>query len=110
RIPTLTATDHRVSTILFGFAGVQGTWDTVSAPLHAPTFEEGRDEMVAAPGRERIDFVVLDRDLIAGVTLLPWDPALPLSPEAQTKFVGPQYLKLYDDGYAQVYWVNWGNA
>ncbi len=111
RIPTLTATDHRVSTILFGFVGVLGTWDTVSAPLHAPTFEGARAEMVAIPGgRERIDFVVLDVDLIAGATLLPWDPALPLSAAAQAKFVGTHYLKLYDDGYAQVYWVNWGNA
>ncbi|MEE9163445.1 MAG: hypothetical protein V3U17_01435, partial [Thermoplasmata archaeon] len=104
------ATDHRVSTILFGFVAVRGTWDTVSAPLHAPTFEAAREEMAAMPSRDRIDFVVLDKDLIAGATLLPWDPALPLSPEAQAKFQGPHYLKLYDDGYAQVYWVNWGTA
>jgi hypothetical protein len=110
RIPTLTATDHRVSTILFGFAGVLGTFDTVSAPLHAPTFEAARSEMAGIPGRDRIDFVILDVDLIAGATLLPWDPALPLSAEAQAKFLGAHYLKLYDDGYAQVYWVNWGNA
>jgi hypothetical protein len=110
RIPSLTATDHRVSTILFGFVAVRGTWDTVSAPLHAPTFEAAREEMAAMPGRDRIDFVVLDKDLIAGATLLPWDPALPLSPEAQAKFQGSHYLKLYDDGYAQVYWVNWGTA
>jgi hypothetical protein len=62
------------------------------------------------PGRERIDFVFLDRDMIAGASLFPWDPAFPLSAEAQAKFIGPQYLKLYDDGYAQIYWVNWGNA
>lgn len=108
RIPSLTATDHRVSSVLFGFVGVLGTWDTVSAPLHAPTFEEARGEMAAMPGRDRIDFVVLDRDLVAGATLFPWNPALPLSPAAQAKFLGEHYLKLYDDGYAQVYWVNWG--
>ncbi len=110
RIPSLTATDHRASTILFGFVAVRGTWDTVSAPLHAPTFEVAREEMAAMPDRDRIDFVVLDKDMIAGASLLPWDPALPLSPEAQAKFQGPHYLKLYDDGYAQVYWVNWGTA
>ncbi|MFQ5908461.1 MAG: hypothetical protein ACE5JE_06505 [Thermoplasmata archaeon] len=105
---SLTATDHRVSSILFGFVGVAGTFDTVSAPLHAPTFEAARGEMVAMPGRERIDFVFLDQDMIAGASLFPWDPAFPLSPEAQAKFVGPHYLRLYDDGYAQIYWVNWG--
>ncbi|MFQ6012678.1 MAG: hypothetical protein ACE5LS_03425 [Thermoplasmata archaeon] len=109
-LPSLTATDHRVSSILFGFAGVRGTWDTVSAPLHASTFAAARGEMIATIARERIDFVFLDQDLLAGATLFPWDPALPLSPEAQAKFLGPHYLKLYDDGYAQVFWVNWGTA
>lgn len=108
RVPSLTATDHRVSSVLFGLSGVRGTWDTVTTPLHAPTFAEARGEMVAVAGRERIDFVALDGDLVAGATLLPWDPALPLSQAAREKFLGPQYLKLYDDGYAQVYWVNWG--
>lgn len=108
RIPSITATDHRVSSILFGFTGVLGTWDKVSAPLHAPTFEEARGEMEATEERARIDFILLDADLLLGATLFPWEPALPLSAEAQAKFQGEHYLKLYDDGYAQVYWVNWG--
>ncbi|MFQ5552643.1 MAG: hypothetical protein ACE5EW_02870 [Thermoplasmata archaeon] len=114
RVDGVTATDHRASSILFGFGGLRATWGAAPNALHAPTFEEAKAEMQwvaelpSGPGR--IDYVHLDRDLVAGATISPLDPALPLSDEAQAKFMGPHYLKLYDDGYAQVYWVNWGTA
>ncbi len=108
----MTATDHRVSSTLFGLGGVRATWDTASLALHAPSFEAARGEMLwvedLAGGPARVDFVLLDRDLIQGATLHPWDPAEPLSSEAQAKFLDGHYLKLYDDGYAQFYWINWG--
>ncbi|MFQ5837682.1 MAG: hypothetical protein ACE5HJ_02735 [Thermoplasmata archaeon] len=112
RVDGVTATDHRASSILFGFTGVRATWDSVSLALHAPSFDEARQEMEwveelpGGPGR--VDYVLLDRDLVAGAMLFPWDPALPLSPQALDKFLGGDYLKLYDDGYSQLYRVNWG--
>jgi hypothetical protein len=114
RVQGITATDHRASSILFGLGGVMATWDSVSLPLHAPSFEEARVEMEWVEdlpgGAGRIDYVLVDRDLVQGAMLLPWDPALPLSQEARSKFLGDPYLKLYDDGYSQLYWVNWGAA
>lgn len=111
-LPGVTATDHRASSTLFGLGGVRATWDTAILALHAPSFEAARQEMLRvedlAGGPARVDFILLDRDLIQGITLQPWDPAEPLSPEAQAKFLDPPYLKLYDDGYSQLYWVNWG--
>ncbi len=112
RVNGVTATDHRASSVLFGLGGVRATWDVVSLALHAGTFDEARvemawvDDLPGGPGR--VDYILLDRDLKEGATLLPWDSALPLSPQAQEKFLGEHYLKLYDDGYSQVYWVNWG--
>jgi uncharacterized membrane protein YhdT len=112
RVEGITATDHRASSVLFGLGGVRATWDAVSSPLHAPTFQEARMEMEwvenlpGGPGR--VDYVLLDRDLIQGAMLYPWDPALPLSAKAQAKFLEAPYIKLYDDGYSQLFWVNWG--
>lgn len=103
----IVATDHRASSVLFGLVGVPGTWDAVASPLLAPSFPAARAEMLDHEGG-RIDYVLLDRDLVAGATLLPWDPGHPLSPEARAKFLEAPYVKLYDDGYTQVYWVNWG--
>ncbi len=105
------ASDHRVSTMLFGFGGMNATWDRIDATLHAPSFSEARPDMVAVKlqiGYCRVDYVLIDRDVIAGAELLPWNPALPLNPEAQAKFSGAPYQRIYDDGYSQVYWVNWG--
>lgn len=111
-IEGVTATDHRASSTLFGLGGVRATWDTATLALHAPSFEEARDEMRwiedLAGGPARVDYVLLDRDQIQGATLHPWDPAYPVGQDAQDKFLGEHYLKLYDDGYSQLYWVNWG--
>lgn len=108
------ATDHRISSMIFGLGGIRPTWDTVSLSLYAATFDEAKGEMAwveSLPGgAARIDYVVLDDDMVRGATLLPWDSALPLSEAALEKFLGGHYLKLYDDGYSQVYWVNWGTA
>jgi len=107
----LLATDHRASTIAFGFGGVNATWDTAERAITAPDFATARSEMcrVDAPsGPARVDYVEIDRDLMRGVQLSPVNPALPLSPEARAKFEDPPYMKVYDSGFAQVYFVNWG--
>jgi len=109
----LLATDHRASTIAFGFGGVNATWDTAEAAITAPDFASARAEMcrVDAPsGAARVDYVAIDADLARGVQLSPVTPALPLSPEARAKFLVAPYMKVYDSGFAQVYYVNWGLA
>ena len=109
----LLATDHRASTIAFGFGGVNATWDTAEAAIIAPDFASARAEMcrVDAPsGAARVDYVAIDADLARGVQLSPVTPALPLSPEARAKFEEAPYMKVYDSGFAQVYYVNWGLA
>lgn len=108
----VTATDHRASSTLFGLGSVRATWDTAVRALHAPSFAQARDEMLRVEdlpgGPARVDYVLVDRDLLAGATLQPWDPASPLDSAAQDKFEEAPYVKLYDDGYSQLYWVNWG--
>ena len=109
----LLATDHRGSTLAFGFGGLDATWDTAPLAITAPDFVSARDEMCRAPspsGEKRVDFVLIDDDLARGVQLSPFEPAAPLTPEARAKFGGPPYQKLYDSGFAQVFFVNWGLA
>ena len=109
----LLATDHRASTLAFGFGGVDATWDTAALAITAPDFATARAEMclVDSPsGPRRVDYVLIDADLARGVQLSPFSPATPLSPAAEAKFSGVPYLKVYDNGYAQVYFVNWGLA
>ena len=107
----LVATDHRASTLVFGFGGADATWDTAPLSIEAPDFATARAEMcrVGAPsGDRRVDYVLIDADLARGVQLSPFTPAAPLSGPARAKFSDPPYQKVYDSGYAQVYFVNWG--
>jgi asparagine N-glycosylation enzyme membrane subunit Stt3 len=109
----LVATDHRVSSILFGFGGTNATWDTAPNSLLADTFEEASPEMleVRSPsGRKRVDYVVIDSDVEEGAMLFPWDPAPALNTEAIEKFEKSPYMKFFDNGYSRLYYVNWGLA
>ena len=109
----LLATDHRASTLAFGFGGVDATWDTAPLAITAPDFASARAEMcaVSSPsGVRRVDYVLIDADLASGVQLSPFDPALPLSDAARAKYADLPYQKVFDSGYAQVYFVNWGYA
>jgi len=109
----LLATDHRASSLAFGFGGVNATWDMAPGALTAATFAEARPDMVdvnAPSGTARVDYVLIDDDLARAVFISPYAPSLPLSPEALAKFRQVPYVKVYDNGFAQVYFVNWGCA
>ncbi len=109
----LVASDHLASAIIFGFGDTNATWDTARETLLAASFNDARAEMeeVNSPsGRKRVDFVAIDRDLEAGAMLFPWDPAPKPTEAAIEKFDGSPYMKLYDNGYSRLYYVNWGLA
>ena len=107
----LLAADHRASTVFFGFGGINGTWDTTGAPFLAPTFaaaEPGLAYVRAPSGNLRVSYVWLDQDTKAGVQLYPWETAQPMSPAAIAKFSESPFIKVYDNGYGQMYLVAWG--
>jgi hypothetical protein len=109
----LVASDHMASSTLFGFGDTNGTWDTAQDTLLADSFEEARDDMeeVDAPsGKKRVDYVAFDEDMEKGVMLYPWNPAPLPSVEAVAKFDDSPYMKLFDNGYSRLYYVNWGLA
>lgn len=104
------ASDHRLSSIAFGFSGRNSTWDRAPLTLKADSFEEARAEMLQIElpsGSKRIDYVLLDNDVKSGAILLVWDVAEPLSRRAIEKFEGSNYTKLFDNGFSQLYMVNW---
>ncbi len=107
----LLAADHRASTVFFGFGGINATWDTTSAPFLAPTFsaaEPGLAYVRSPSGNLRVSYVWLDQDTEAGVQLLPFDTASPMTPAAIMKFSDAPFIKVYDSGYGQMYLLAWG--
>ena len=107
----LVLADHTASTILFGFGGVNGTWDTTAAPFFAATFAEAEAGLVnvrAPSGVGNVSYVFVDRVEQNGVQLRPWEPAQPMPASTLTMLSGAPFIKVFDSGYAQVYWIAWG--
>lgn len=104
------ASDHKLSSIIFGFGSKNSTWDKAPLTLMASSFEDAKDEMIQVElpsGTKRIDYVLIDEEVKEGAIIYIWDDAEPLSQEAIEKFNSSNYTKLYDSGYAQIYMVNW---
>ena len=104
------ATDHRLSSMIFGFDGNSATWVTTpglftgSDPATATA--ELRSSGVPDPAHARpIDLVVVDSVMYTGVALNPSDLALPLSGAAIAWFGEVPFLPLYENGAEVVYLV-----
>ena len=109
----LAAGDHRLSSVLFGFGGVDATWNrevrfwhTEDTALTLAAMAQVRLPSGTAP----VEWVAIDGDLRAGLQTSPFAPALPLTPGEEARFLRPPFQKTFDSGSAQVYWVNWGLA
>lgn len=100
------ASDHRMSSMVFGFAGLNATWDGAEKTLHAPSYVECQDEIEGLDtpsGEKPIDYVLLDDDIKEGAALLQWENARPMSREAQEKFEEGPFIKLYEAEGVEIY-------
>ncbi|MCI4358470.1 MAG: hypothetical protein L3J95_02785 [Thermoplasmata archaeon] len=103
------ASDHRLSSMLFGMDGNRATWDST------PALFTGSDPAAAARELESaraphdfspIDAVALDgtmRD--TGVALDPSALAQPMSASANAWFLAPPFVPVYENGPQTIYWV-----
>jgi len=103
--------DHRLSSVLFGFARVDATSDRETRFWHEENQTAAVDFMrlvVVGDRTLRVDWIVIDRNSRAGLQTSPFEPPLPLLPAEEAKFFTAPFHKVYDSGFAQVYFVNWG--
>jgi hypothetical protein len=106
------ASDHRLSSMLFGFDGFAATWDSTSALFNGNSWPPAAAELHSskAPNQPRvIDAVAVDAVMHAGVALNPANLAEPLSPQAAAWLEAPPFIPIYENGAQVVYWVDWGS-
>lgn len=106
----LVVSDHHASTTVFGFGGVNATWDRTTVPFVVSIGDPyaGLRAIPSPSGTKDGTYVWIDRDMEAGVRLNPWDPAVPMDPAVIAKFDGSPFIKMFDNGYARIYWIAWG--
>ncbi len=107
------STDHRMSSLLFGFTGINATWDASPNTLYGETFAEAEEEMrtcYTPSGIKQIDYVLINEDIKQGAMLLVWENAEPLSDKAIKKFDDMPFIKTFDNGDGQIYMVDWNSV
>src|SRR5881409_3282898 len=109
----LVVSDHQGSTTVFGFGGINATWDRTRDPF-LPGFANvpyaGLSDIPSPSGVKNGTYVWIDRDMEAGVRLTPWEAAAPMDPAVIAKFDSAPFIKVFDNVYARLYWIGWGCA
>ncbi len=103
------ASDHRMSSMMFGFAGVNGSWDSAYETFHSKSFSEMEAEalQISVPaGNKRLDYILITDAIENGVALKQWEPAESMNDEAVKKFDNSPFIKLYDNGEARIYYID----
>lgn len=104
----LVVSDHQGSTTVFGFGGQNATWDRTRDPFLAPDPYAGLVDIPSPSGPKNGTVIWIDRDTEAGVRLTPWEAASPMDPAVIAKFDAAPFIKIFDNGYARLYWIAWG--
>ena len=103
------ATDHRLSSMIFGFDGNPATWTTTPALFTGSNWSAAVAELRSSgtPYENRpIAIVAVDGVMYTGVALDPSAPALPLSHDAIGWFERLPFVPLYENGLEVVYLVD----
>ncbi|MCI4326751.1 MAG: hypothetical protein L3K16_03830 [Thermoplasmata archaeon] len=104
------ASDHRVSSMVFGFDGNPATWDSTTALLWGTNASAAYAELnsTLAPHVNRaVAVVIVDGTMrTTGVALEPGGVALPLSANATRWLDAVPFVPVYENGGTTVYWVD----
>jgi hypothetical protein len=103
------ASDHRLSSMIFGFDGNPATWDSTMGLFTGSNWSVARGELASSPAPDTklpIDLVVVDSVMYGGVALVPSAAANPLSSQAIAWFQSAPFVPLYENGQDVVYLVD----
>ena len=104
------ASDHRLSSMIFGFDGNPATWDSTPALFTGSNWSAAVSELRDSPAPNSpdrpVDLVAVDSVMYGGVALDPSGPAIPLNPSAVHWFGELPFVLLYENGLNVVYLVD----
>ncbi len=102
------ATDHRLSSVIWGFTGNYATWGDTKALFfseNTTAILQSLNNTGAPFVKRHVELVVIDQYIINGVDINPNAPALPL--KNPKKFMQSPFVLLYSCNGASIYAVNY---
>lgn len=103
------ASDHRLSSMIFGFDGNPATWDSTPSLFTGSNWSAAASELRGTPAPSNVlpvSYVAIDSVMYSGVALNPTAYAAPLSAAAIAWFESVPFVLLYEDGPQTVYLVD----
>ena len=101
------ASDHRLSSIVFGFSGRNATWEKGGYPIFTSSnpgeLYAGLNSSQTPSGNKTIDYLLLDTYMMEGGNFYPNQTAIPVSPFVLNTIQGGNFILLYSNGLATVY-------
>ncbi len=94
--------DHRMSSMLFGYAGMDASWDSGGDMLHSEDLDPANRELGVPSGEKEVQYTVISADMEEGTALKQWETARPLDGEAREKYDRGMW-KVFDNGEVSVY-------
>jgi hypothetical protein len=113
-VPTYAAvaSDHRVSSMVYGFDGNPATWDSTPALFDGSSWPAALAELEKSdaphpPHELPVSVVIVDETMrTTGVALDPNQLAMPLNANAAGWLDGPPFVAIYENGGTTIYWVD----
>jgi len=106
------ASDHRLSSTVFGFDGNPATWQSTPHLFDGKNLSLELAELRSSPAPHDpfvypISLVVVDGTMRStGIALDPSQPAAPLNATAALWLESPPFIVVYENGGTTAYWVD----
>ncbi|MCI4357021.1 MAG: hypothetical protein L3K18_07775 [Thermoplasmata archaeon] len=106
------ASDHRLSSMVFGFDGNPATWQSTPGLFDGKNLSVALGELRSSPAPhdpfvDPISLVIVDGTMrTTGIALDPSEPAVPLNATAASWLEGPPFVVVYENGGTSAYWVD----
>ncbi|MBX8631202.1 MAG: hypothetical protein J9259_01575 [Thermoplasmata archaeon YP2-bin.285] len=101
------ASDHRLSSIVFGYGGREATWEFGGYPIFHST---GLHDLLAnlnlsetPAGSARIGYIIVDREMVNSANFYPNQPDLPIPTSVLSMLKTYYFVEVYTNGFATVY-------
>lgn len=101
------ASDHRLSSIIFGFAQRNATWEKGGYPIFTAgslsSLEASLNMTITPSGQKTVGYLLTDTYMVNDANFYPNQTAIPVSPAVLSGLRSGDFILLYSNGFASVY-------